>query len=99
MMKKMKHPYKGEKSDSNQGRANANRDLYGSNQWRKLSERVRAEEPLCRECLKEDRLTPSKVADHIVPVNNGGQRYDRENLQALCIECHNRKSGKEGSGR
>lgn len=33
--------------------------------------------------------------DHITPINEGGDRYDFNNLQGLCDKCHNKKSGRE----
>jgi len=32
-------------------------------------------------------------ADHIVPIRQGGERYDLANGQTLCIACHGRKTG------
>ena len=31
-------------------------------------------------------------ADHVVPVSQGGDRYDVANGQCLCIACHGRKT-------
>jgi 5-methylcytosine-specific restriction endonuclease McrA len=31
-------------------------------------------------------------ADHIVPVSQGGERYDVSNGQCLCVSCHGRKT-------
>ena len=36
------------------------------------------------------------MVDHITPINNGGQKLDYSNLQALCNKCHNKKSASEG---
>jgi len=54
-------------------------------------------EPLCRECLKQGRLTPATEVDHIVPLASGGTN-DLENLQPLCHSCHSRKTAKEDGG-
>ncbi|MCK4787508.1 MAG: HNH endonuclease [Desulfobacteraceae bacterium] len=53
--------------------------------------------PTCEECLKDGRIIPAKVVDHITPIKQGGNKYDSDNLQSLCISCHNRKSVEEGS--
>lgn len=37
-------------------------------------------------------------ADHIVPINQGGARFDVENGQTLCIACHGRKTRREQAG-
>ena len=34
-------------------------------------------------------------ADHIVPISQGGERYDVSNGQTLCIRCHGRKTKRE----
>lgn len=52
-------------------------------------------QPLCK-CGE-----PAVIADHIIPKRGGG-RDERENLQALCQACHNRKVAdemKRGGGR
>lgn len=40
---------------------------------------------------------PSTDADHIVRISDGGARLGWENLQALCHECHARKTQREGA--
>ena len=42
---------------------------------------------------------PARVVDHVVPVKDGGARYLANNLQALCVSCHNRKTARESAGR
>jgi 5-methylcytosine-specific restriction endonuclease McrA len=46
-------------------------------------------------CLAKGTFTKATCTDHIKPINQGGARYDRDNLQPLCDACHNHKSGKE----
>lgn len=50
--------------------------------------------PLCSVCLKDGKLTPATVVDHIVP-HRGDQRlfWDEKNWQPLCKSCHDRKTG------
>jgi len=60
---------------------------YGGG-WTALSLRVRLEEPICQAC----GLRATEVADHIIPIQDGGARLDRSNLQGLCSSCHRRKS-------
>jgi 5-methylcytosine-specific restriction enzyme A len=55
---------------------------------------VRAEEPLCRECLKEGRATPTAIVDHIRPLAWGGSDA-RSNKQGLCKRHHDEKSAAE----
>ena len=34
-------------------------------------------------------------ADHVVPISQGGERYDVANGAARCHACHNRKTARE----
>jgi len=57
--------------------------------WRALSKQVRNEEPLCRHCLREGRVTAAVCVDHIVPISIAPDlRLVRINLQGLCASCH-----------
>jgi len=66
--------------------------------WRKLSELIRTNEPLCRECKKYNRTTLAKCVDHIKPIELGGDMMDPANLQPLCYSCHNAKTAREDGG-
>ena len=37
-------------------------------------------------------MRPAVLVDHIRPLNMGGLRLDRRNLQALCTSCHSAKT-------
>jgi 5-methylcytosine-specific restriction enzyme A len=45
----------------------------------------------CAECLRNDRLTPARQVDHIIPLHKGGTDHP-DNLEALCLSCHERKT-------
>jgi len=64
---------------------------YGKQRWKALRARVLKEEWLCAECRRR-----SEVVDHIE--RHRGDKalfFDRCNLQALCTQCHNKKSSDE----
>ena len=62
---------------------------YGSD-WKELSERYRRHYPLCEDCLKNGKITPSTQVHHIVPINEDvNLRLTWQNLAALCVTCHN----------
>ncbi len=63
--------------------------------WRKFREEYLKRNPFCIECIKKGKLTQAKVVDHMIP-HKGDERlfWDESNMQALCIRCHNRKTGK-----
>lgn len=67
---------------------------YGR-QWRKNRARYVAEHPLCEQCQKEGRLTPTQEVHHILPLSRGGT-HDFDNLMALCKPCHSRISALDG---
>ena len=63
--------------------------------WREARLEYLRRHPLCIKCWKEGRLTPATVVDHIIP--HRGDQYlfwDQENWQALCKDCHDRKTGR-----
>jgi 5-methylcytosine-specific restriction protein A len=57
----------------------------------------RPENVFCRECYKNGFVTPSTDVDHIQPFESldDPRRLDPLNLQALCRDCHRRKSAGE----
>jgi len=73
--------------------------FYQSKDWRVLRAAVLRESPLCVVCKAKERLIAAGVVDHVVPLKDGGARFDRDNLQPLCVSCHNRKTARETAGR
>jgi 5-methylcytosine-specific restriction enzyme A len=70
----------------------ADRGFYASPRWTKLRDLVRAEEPLCRSCLKAGRVSPTEAVDHVLDRKaRPDLALDRDNLQGLCKACHNAK--------
>lgn len=69
--------------------------IYKTKRWERVSKRKLAANPLCEGC--EQR--PSRNVDHIQPLDSGGAAYDPNNHQALCIPCHNDKTGCDKTGK
>ena len=70
---------------------------YGS-AWERIRASVlRRDSHLCQPCLAKGRPTPATQVDHITPKAKGGTD-DRDNLQAICDECHDAKTAAD-SGR
>ena len=67
---------------------------YG-HEWRRIRARYVAEHPLCEQCQKDGRLTPTQEVHHILPLSRGGT-HDFANLMALCKPCHSRISALDG---
>ncbi len=83
------------KRKGNRERQNKRGLHTGSAQWRKLREAVLNEQPLCVQCLEENRLTAATEVDHI---NNDSHDNRMGNLAGLCKPCHSRKSATEQNG-
>jgi 5-methylcytosine-specific restriction protein A len=65
-----------------------NKSLYGW-QWQKYRANYLRLNPLCVECQKLGKLTPSAVVDHIQKHNNDITLFwASDNHQALCKHCH-----------
>jgi 5-methylcytosine-specific restriction protein A len=56
--------------------------------WSKIRAAYLAAHPLCELCQLCGRLTPAVLVHHKNPLAAGGT-HDTENLQALCVTCHN----------
>ena len=69
--------------------------FYKSAQWRAVRAVFLREHPVCCVCAARGRVVAAVVVDHVVPVKDGGARFDAANLQALCVTCHNRKTAQE----
>lgn len=76
-------------------RANPNAKFYNSRKWRNLRKRFLMKNPLCVHCQQNNEVRVATVADHILPINKGGDALNENNLQPLCATCHNRKSARD----
>lgn len=62
--------------------------------WQEARKRFLKAHPLCEACLKEKKLSPATVVDHIVPHRGDPNLFwDSGNWQALCKDCHGQKTG------
>ena len=95
------------KPEVQSGRKYPRNSFYNLAVWRKASKAYLADHPLCEceKCQQSSFPLQSDHTDHIKPINpvnafdtlNGfyGEPLDEDNLQALNIKCHARKSAKE----
>lgn len=62
------------------------------------SRRYLRDNPLCVMCKNNGRFVEATVVDHIV-LHRGNQKlfWDKNNWQALCKPCHDKKTGTEDS--
>ena len=73
------------------------KSFYSSQAWKTTRKKHLELEPYCVECYKEGKIVKATIVDHIVPIKQGGDKYDQSNLQSLCWSCHSKKSIVEGS--
>jgi 5-methylcytosine-specific restriction protein A len=60
--------------------------------WKRLSESIRKNNPLCHDCLENDMVTPATEVHHIIKIADAPQlKYERTNLVQLCTACHERR--------
>lgn len=66
------------------------------NNWLRLSRLCLTDEPYCRYCAREGRVTLAQVSDHIIPIRiRPDLRLVRENIQSLCKLCHDSVKARE----
>jgi len=70
--------------------------LYNTSRWRRQREQYLIEHPFCEECKRNGVLTASAIVDHI-KAHKGNEElfWKKSNWQALCKECHDRKTAKK----
>ena len=73
--------------------------LYHTKQWKALRLAILRDEPTCRECREAGAIKLATVIDHIRPVRLGGAMWNEDNLQPLCLSCHQRKSRSERTAK
>ena len=74
--------------------------FYNSKIWRRLRISILNDNPLCTECLKQNKLIPATDIDHIIPLQKAPDRcVDRTNLDPLCHSCHSSKTGQENKNK
>lgn len=73
--------------------------IYDRKRWTILRRAVLYEESLCRACLAQGKETIATLVDHMIPLEDGGAPWDRDNLQPLCHEHHSVKTAEEHLSR
>ena len=68
--------------------------------WRRLRLRILADEPLCRFCAAEGRVTAATEVDHIDPFRglDDPRRLDPANCRPLCTPCHRSRTARQATG-
>lgn len=67
--------------------------------WRSFRVDYLAAHPLCRICKQGGRAEASTEIHHVIPLREGGPKFDGWNLMALCQGCHGAITGElDGRG-
>lgn len=84
--------YKPRKTQHNWLKNQEDLKFYNTQAWRKLSLAYKMKHPVCEvdECTQSSYYT-----DHIVPVADGGDKWNTDNFQALCKSCNGSKTAKQ----
>ena len=61
---------------------------YGLQRWRDRAALQMKLQPLCCMCLKQNKVTPAYVADHIIPHHGNASLFWYGELQSLCAAHH-----------
>lgn len=73
--------------------ARSHKAFYDSRPWRQLRAAKLGQQPLCEHCALSGIVRPARIIDHVVSINNGGDMLPPlDDLQSLCIPCHNTKT-------
>lgn len=75
----------------------SNQAFYKAAQWRKARAAYLSQYPICQVADYFDDIEPGKIVDHIIPISQGGAKYDPRNLQTLSKKIHDIKSTIEGN--
>ena len=92
-----KHKREDNKIYNQYKRDELSRTFYRTQRWIETRKKKLHISPFCEECQRNGTMVVGKIVDHIVPIKQGGEPYDLDNLQTLCWSCHSRKSIEEGS--
>ena len=76
---------------------------YHTKQWQRTRKLVLLRDAVCVLCERLGKVTPSTVADHVIPVRMRDREddrfYDIETIRGLCSSCHARVSGRQAHGK
>ena len=73
--------------------------FYHSKEWKLArSQALARDHYLCQVCLKRGLVKSANTVHHIIPIkDNFKKRLDLNNLETICLECHNQEHQERGS--
>ncbi|MEL6968829.1 MAG: hypothetical protein AAFZ63_22590 [Bacteroidota bacterium] len=78
--------------------ATGDQKFYNSWKWRQRSIRNRQLNPLCEVAEAAEETREADVTDHLIPISEGGARWDDRNLMSMSHHYHHKKRGIESHG-
>lgn len=67
-----------------------------NHRWNKARKMFLRENPLCENCLKQNKTEVATEVDHKIPhKGNYNLFWDQNNWQSLCSTCHKQKTARE----
>ena len=94
-----KHQKEAERDYNRNKRDKEAKKYYDTPRWKTLRKVKLARDPLCEICRQNGGLIEASHVDHIIEISDGGDPYDLDNLQSLCISCHSSKTLRERNKR
>lgn len=78
-------------------RHGANRHIYDSARWKRISRKKKTMTPFCELCDPDgSKGIIAKIADHIIEIKDNPQlAFSISNIQSLCFDCHAIKTAEE----
>jgi 5-methylcytosine-specific restriction enzyme A len=64
------------------------RSWYSLQRWRRRAKHQLRVEPLCAQCLAQNRITPATIADHHPRHGGDWNKFVLGPLRSLCADCH-----------
>lgn len=70
--------------------------FYKSKEWSNCRDTYIKEHTLCERCLANGLIVPAKIVHHKIHLNSTNVSdpsisLNHDNLESLCMECHNRE--------
>lgn len=78
--------------------------FYNSKAWKVCRAAYLASHSLCERCLKKGEIAPAEIVHHVIHLNKSNVHdpsitLNPDNLEALCMTCHNQEHFAEQTPR
>lgn len=72
------------------------KEFYKSKAWKECRIAYLARQPLCERCLQRGEIVPAQIVHHKIYLNqvnveNPEIALNFDNLEAVCLDCHNKE--------